>query len=243
MEQARPLTFDHDDRRQIYECVERHGVIERERIADVLRLDDRALRHHLAILKRDGRVAIEDASVRVAIDPGEVESHESADVQYRIRPARQEDLGGIIGVIREVVAAGTYVEAESVAQAIDHEDVLLRFNAHESRMFFVATVNDEVVGWVHIEGSALDKLSHTAELTVGIVEAYRNRGIGSHLISRGLEWAASHGFERIYQSIPATNERAIGFLEEHGWTVEAVREEHYRIDGADVDEVMMAITL
>ncbi len=237
------LGFDHADRRRIYQYVERRGVVEPDRIADDLDLSPGGLRHHLAILGRDGLVAVEDGSVRVALEPGRVEEGETDGMAYRVRPARQEDLGGIVGVIREVVAAGTYVEAESVAQAIDREDVLLRFNRRESRMFFVATVEEDVVGWVHIQGAQLEKLAHTAELTVGVLATYRNHGIGSHLLDRGLEWAAGEGYERIYQTIPATNERAIAFLEAHGWGVEAIREGHYRIEGRDVDEVMMATRL
>jgi ribosomal protein S18 acetylase RimI-like enzyme len=44
----------------------------------------------------------------------------------------------------------------------------------------------------------------------------------------------------VYNSLPATNEDAVAFLESHGWTVEAVREDHYEIDGDLVDEVMLA---
>lgn len=243
MQPTRPLQFGHDDRQEIYQFVEQRGVVEHSEIAVGLDLDPTAIRHHVAILKRDGLLEADDGTLRVGLEVGSVEEREADGVPYQIRAARQEDLGGIIGVIREVVAAGTYVEAESVAQLIDHEEVLLRFNEHGSRMFFVATVEDDVVGWVHIAGSTLEKLDHTAKLTTGIIEAYRNHGIGSHLLSRGLEWASSRGFARVYQSVPATNERAIAFLESHGWSIEAIREDHYRIDGEDIDEVMLAMSL
>jgi ribosomal protein S18 acetylase RimI-like enzyme len=107
-------------------------------------------------------------------------------------------------------------------------------------MFFVATVGDEVVGWVHLAGSELAKLSHTAKLTVGVIEAYRSHGIGSHLLERGLEWATSRGYEKLYNSVPSTNEAAIEFLEARDWEVEARRADHYRLGDDYVDEVMMA---
>ena len=236
-----PLQFGHDDRRAIYEYVERHGIVTMADLEGELDIDPGALRHHLAILRRDGQLERTDGHLRVAIeyDTGETRVS-SAGTSYTIRPAREEDLAGIVGVIRQVVEAGTYVEAESVAQILDHEEVLLRFNEVESRMFFVATVDDEVIGWVHVRGSELEKLAHTAELTVGVLEGYRDNGIGSSLLRRGLEWAGANGFHRIYQSVPATNEDAIDFLEHHGWETEAIREGHYHIDGDQVDEVMMA---
>ena len=243
MELSEELSFGHDDRRRIYEYVERHGSADPEEIREALRLDPRGFRHHVAILRRDRRVEDVDGTLRVAFDHGESEEHRTDGVEFLIRQARQEDLSGLVGAIRRVAGERTYIVAESVADLIDHEEVLLRHNEIESRMFFVATVGDEVVGWVHLHAPELAKLSHTAELTVGVLEEYRGHGIGSHLLERGLEWAEANGYEKIYQSVPSTNEDAVAFLEHHGWEVEAVREDHYKIDGRYVDEVMMAVSL
>jgi len=110
-------------------------------------------------------------------------------------------------------------------------------------VFFVATVDGEVVGWVHIDVNETEKLHHTAELTVGVLDEYRGKTIGSELLDRGVGWASNHGIEKIYNSLPATNERGIEFLEDHGWETEAVRANHYKFDDDYVDEVMMATTV
>ncbi|MFD1645391.1 GNAT family N-acetyltransferase [Haloarchaeobius litoreus] len=238
------LSFDHEDRERIYEYVESHGTVERDSLNRALNLDPRAVRHHVAILKRDGYLTDDDGELKVAFeDETAAEEHTSEDIDFVIRQARQEDLAGLVGAIRAVASSGDYIVAESVADVLDHEEVLLRHNELESRMFFVATVGDDVVGWVHIRAPELEKLSHTAELTVGVLGEYRRHDIGSHLLERGVGWAASNGYEKIYNSVPATNEAAITFLEGHGWETEAVRENHYRIDDDYVDEVMMATTV
>ncbi|MFC4542038.1 GNAT family N-acetyltransferase [Halosolutus amylolyticus] len=243
MEFSESLEFGHADRKGIYEYVERHGAVDPDEVQSHLGIDPSGFRHHVAILKRDGRLDERDGKLRVTIDAGAEEEYVSETLEFHIRPARQEDLSGIVGAIRQVAEERTYIEAESVADEIDHEETLLRHNELESRMFFVATVDDEVVGWVHLHAPELEKLAHTAELTVGVLEGYRGHGIGSHLLARGLEWAGSNGFEKVYQSVPSTNEEAIEFLEEHDWETEAVREDHYKLDGRYVDEVMMAVDL
>jgi len=243
MESAETLEFGHTDRKQIYEYVERRGAVDPEETREQLGLDPGAFRHHIAILKRDGRLEEADGTLRVSLEAGTEEEYVDEDLEFHIRPARQEDLTGIVGAIRQVAEEKTYIEAETVADEIDHESALLRHNELESRMFFVATVDDDVVGWVHIHAPELEKLSHTAELTVGVIEEYRGHGVGAHLLSRGLEWAASNGYEKVYQSVPSANEDAIAFLENHGWETEAVREDHYKLDGKYVDEVMMAVEL
>ncbi|AFO56471.1 MULTISPECIES: GNAT family N-acetyltransferase [Natrinema] len=243
MASTNTLEFGHADRREIYEYVERHGAVDPDETRARLGLDPSGFRHHVAILKRDGRIEADGGTLRVTIDAGAAEEYVSADLEFHIRPARQEDLTGIVGAIRQVAEEKTYIEAETVADEIDHEEALLRHNELQSRMFFVATVEDDVVGWVHLHAPEVEKLSHTAELTVGVLEDYRGHGVGSHLLSRGLEWAGSNGYEKVYQSVPSTNEEAITFLEEHGWETEAVREDHYKLNGHYVDEVMMAVEL
>ncbi len=243
MELTDELSFDHKDRRDIYEYVETHGASEPETVRRKLEMNERAFGHHRAILKRDGVLAERDGKLRIAFEGGAEEEFEADELEFTIRQAREEDLTGLVGAIRETIGGGEYVDAETVADVVEHEGVLLRHNQLESRIFFVATVESEVVGWVHLKHPEIEKLDHTAELTVGVLEAYRGNGIGSHLLERGLEWAGSQGFERIYQSVPASNEAAISFLEKRGWAVEAVREGHYKMDGEYVDEVMLAKAL
>jgi len=240
MELTDKIEFDHRDRQDIYEYVESHGASRPEKIRQSLNIGERAFGHHTAILRRDGVLEEVEGKLRIAFDSGAEEEFEAEDVEFKIRQAREEDLTGLVGAIRQAIGGGEYVNAETVADVIDSEGVLLRHNELESRMFFVATVKGEVVGWVHLKHPEIEKLSHTAELTVGVLEEYRGNNIGSHLLERGLEWASSQGFEKIYNSIPATNEAAISFLEERGWQEEARREDHYKMNGNHVDEVMMA---
>jgi ribosomal protein S18 acetylase RimI-like enzyme len=243
MELTEPLQFDHADRREIYEYVESHGSIPAERVRKALQMEPRAFGHHVAILQRDGMLQRVDGQLRIAYEGGTEESFENEDVEFTIRQARQEDLTGLVGAIRAAIGSGEYVDAETVADVIDSEGVLLRHNDVESRIFFVACVEGDVVGWVHIKRPETTKLNHTAELTVGVLVQYRGQGIGARLLERGTEWAADQGCEKLYNSVPSTNQDAIDFLEAHGWETEAVREDHYKMGEDYVDEVMLARTL
>lgn len=237
------LEFESPDTKRLYEFVERRGAVTPREVWDHLELDPVQFHHELAILKRDGRVEKRDGKLRVVREAGSAEEFRREGHSFVVRPARQEDLSGIIGAIREVAEDQRYIVAETVAEQLDHEDALIRHNDLRSRMFFVATVREEVVAWAHVEAPTLEKLSHTAELTLGVLEEYRRHGIGSHLLQRGLEWAVAEGYEKVYNSLPASNTEAITFLLEHAFDIEAVRSDHYRIGHGYTDEVMLARTL
>lgn len=238
------IEFDTHDRREIYDHIERAGAVDYDDARRTLGMNPEAFGHHVAVLRRDGvvtrseddelRIAFEDAAESVSLDDG---------LDLTIRQAQQDDLSGLVGAIREALSDESYIEAETVADVIESEDALLRHNEFEKRVFFVATVKNDVIGWLHLDAPNVEKLAHTAELTVGVIEAYQGRGIGTKLLDRGVDWALENDFEKLYNSVPASNRDAIDFLEHHGWETEAVREDHYEIDDAYVDEVMLSTWL
>ena len=244
MELAQRVSIENRDRKDIYEYVERRGSVSAEAVRRELGFDEEAFGHHLAVLRRDGYVREDEGKLEIAFDTdsGVVHKHDD-EGRFTIRTARQADLSGLVGIIRQVANEGSYIEAETVADLIDYEEILLRNNSAESRMFFVATVEEQVVGWVHLDLPQTGKLRHTAKLTVGVLDEYRGGGIGTTLLEKGSTWARENDFEKLYNSVPATNEEARNFLETHGWHTEATREDHYKIDGEYVDEVMMARSL
>ncbi|SNZ12790.1 L-amino acid N-acyltransferase YncA [Natronoarchaeum philippinense] len=242
---AKSPQFDHRDRQRIYEYVERRGTVDPEVArSELLPADGRGFRHHVSMLRRDGYLTLTDGGdLSVARKDAGREVFTENGLAFAVRPARQEDLTGLVGAIRRIAERSDHVVAEAVARELEREDALVGHSAIESRRFFVATVNEEIVGWVHVRASELAKLRHTAELTVGVLPEYRGHGVGSRLLDRGVSWAADAGHEKVYQSVPATNETAIDFLDARGWETEAIREDHYRIDGEYVDEVMLAVEL
>ncbi|MFB6169418.1 MAG: GNAT family N-acetyltransferase [Haloferacaceae archaeon] len=231
-------------RREIYEYVRREGRTTESDLRAALDLDKTALGHHLTVLRRHGYLWQSDDEIAVGFGEASPESHETDGIEYEVRLARAPDRDGLIETIRAVAAAGRYIEAESVADVLEEGGAVLRRDPVNSRLVFVARVEGNgVAGWVHLDIPELEKLRHTAVLTVGVHPDWRDHGIGGTLLERGEQWAREHGYERLYNSIPATNDRAIDWLAARGWHEEAVREGHYRIDGDPVDEVMMATDL
>ncbi|MDQ2049195.1 GNAT family N-acetyltransferase [Natronolimnohabitans sp. A-GB9] len=233
-------TFSSEASRQIYEYVERHGTVKRHRLLDLLSLPAEEFQSHLESLKADGYLEEDGGTLQIALEFGAITEYETDGLEFIIRPGRQADFDGLIDTIRDVTAEETYVVAETIAEELLYEDTVSRHNTVKSRMFFVATVDGDVVGWTHLDLPQVDQLQGTAQQTVGVREEYRGHGIGSKLLDRGIEWAEANGFRKVYNSVPITNDRALEFLTEHGWDTEAIRRNHYEIDGDCVDEVMMA---
>ncbi|WP_380675885.1 GNAT family N-acetyltransferase [Salinigranum sp. GCM10025319] len=235
--------FESEDSKRLYEYIERNGAVERDEIESELRMDPATVDQELTMLIQEGYLEDWNGVLQLAIEYGTEITYETDGIEVTIRPARQNDLSGLVAVMREVAEEDAYLTAETVVDLLDDEEVVFRNNKRELRMFFVATVDDEVVGWVHLRSPNFEKLRHTAELTMGVKEEYRGHGIGSRLMEHGLEWAESNGYEKVYQSLPATNQDAVRFLERHRWETEAIRKAHFKIDDEYVAEQQMAVML
>lgn len=236
-------TFETERSKLIYQYVERHGTAARHRTRSALAMSPDEFESELDQLLERGYLEDDGGTLRVELGAGSVEEHECPEFDYTIRPARQEDFEGLVETIRDVTAEETYVVAESIAERLLYEDTVNRHNTVESRVFFVATREGEVVGWTHLDLPQVEKLRSSAKLTVGVREASRENGVGSRLLERAVDWAEANGYQKLYNSVPSTNDGALAFLESHGWNTEGIRRNHYTIDDHSIDEVMMAYEL
>jgi L-amino acid N-acyltransferase YncA len=235
-------TFEEDAAKYIYEHVERHGSATRRTLRNVVPLTPREFRVYLDELIARGYLEETDGTIELAFNFGSDTEYDSAGVSCTIRPGQPEDFERLVDTIRNVTADKSYVVAESVAEKLLYEDTITRHNPVESRVFFVASTEGDIAGWTHLDMPQLEQLKDSARQTVGVRDAYRGEGIGSELLKRGIDWAEANGFRKVYNNIPATNEASMEFLQQHGWDTEAIRQDHYTIDGDPVDEVMMSYT-
>jgi len=240
METAERPTFESETSRRIYEYVERHGTAERHVLLEQAGVSPDAFADHLEGLKSRGYLEEDGGTLRVSLDVGAVEEYQIDGRSVTLRPAQHDDFDGLVRTIRDVTSEETYVVAESIAEELLYEDTVNRHTTVESRVFFVATADGEVIGWTHLDLPQLDALRGTAQQTVGVATERQGMGIGSKLLERGVSWAKANGYRKVYNSLPTTNDRAIKFLTDHGWNTEAIRRGHYTIDDKTVDEVMLS---
>jgi RimJ/RimL family protein N-acetyltransferase len=106
---------------------------------------------------------------------------------------------------------------------------------------FVAVVRDEVVGWCDITRHDRSIHAHRGVLGMGIVPAYRERGLGLKLINATVAQARKTGFVRVELFVHSDNARAISLYDKVGFVREGVQRDAVYIDGEYRDAIVMAI--
>jgi RimJ/RimL family protein N-acetyltransferase len=101
--------------------------------------------------------------------------------------------------------------------------------------------DDQVVGWCDISQYPFEGSRHCGRLGMGLLPAFRGRGLGERIARDAIQRGWDFGFERIDLDVYAANERARRLYERLGFVVEGVQRRARKIDGAYDDKVLMAL--
>lgn len=106
---------------------------------------------------------------------------------------------------------------------------------------FVALDADAIVGWCDVFPAWPPAIQHCGSLGMGVLAAYRGRGIGRQLMSTTLAHARRKGITRVELEVRADNAAAIRLYESMGFTHEGRKPCGMRFDGVYFDSLMMGL--
>jgi ribosomal-protein-alanine N-acetyltransferase len=145
---------------------------------------------------------------------------------FKIRQFQPDDINSVV-VINQQCLPENYPE-----------QFFLGLHYHAPKAFFVAQVDDSVIGYImcRIErgisgfGRLPTKKGHI--VSVAVMHDSRNTGIGTALISAAMKGMQDYGASEVFLEVRKTNEAAIGVYEKLGFSVKRVLRGYYR-DGED----------
>lgn len=114
-------------------------------------------------------------------------------------------------------------------------------NIKENCPHIVAVIDGKVVGWCDITSLNRPVYEHCGELGIGVIAAYRGKGIGKALMRDALQRAKKKGLERVELTVFEKNSPAIALYEQFGFVVEGVKQHAVKIDGEYINLICMAL--
>lgn len=160
-----------------------------------------------------------------------------------LRGATPADAEAITDLVNVVGAESQFTLRERATWTLDEERRTLSAADGQSRVFFVAEVAGRVCGLINLARGQWSKDAHVAELGMSCLPGYRGIGLGSALLSRGIEWARAVGVRKLTLEVFDTNEAAIALYQAKGFVEEARLRGQYQINGVPTDSLLMALWL
>lgn len=159
---------------------------------------------------------------------------------YLIRPSTSDDASQVIATINSVCTERIYLLTERYVPTPRWEKVLHNPLECPDHLLLVPEMDGQVIGWCRVFPSLFrSKAQHVGEVGIGLLQPFREIGIGTIVMECAIEWAEGQGLEKLTASTFSTNLRAINLLHKAGFTATGIRHQQYKVDGDYVDEVLM----
>ena len=159
----------------------------------------------------------------------------------RIVPTAEEHIAGLQRCVDAVARERRWIgflEGPPLAQTRAFVEMILRGAGVQ---FVALNEADEVVGWCDVVRLDQETFRHGWRLGMGLLPAFRGRGVGRRLAEAAIAAAREQGAERIELEVFASNTRALALYEKLGFVREGVKRRARKLDGEYDDDVLMAL--
>jgi RimJ/RimL family protein N-acetyltransferase len=182
----------------------------------------------------------------IKIEPFTVNLKDGTEVL--IREGHLQDAADLIRCIRTYVADSEFqvMEPDEFAPDLSQgREFIQSFTESENSILLVAIHNEKVVGNLDITGGKRRRLRHTGLVGMGMLRAYRSKGLGKAILEAGIKWAKEQKqLDRLWLQILAGNEPAIKLYEQAGFIEEGRQKDFIKIGkGQYQDNVIMYLNL
>ena len=156
-----------------------------------------------------------------------------------VRPIRDEDIESFHATVDTVARERQFI-ARLEAPPIEQVRGFIQRNIEKGVPQFIAVDDRQVVGWCNIPPMAREVAAHVGDLFMGVLPAWRGKGLGERLLREALAAADAFGYLRIELGVFASNTSAAALYRKAGFVEEGTKRRAVLIDGVFHDEIIMA---
>jgi len=164
----------------------------------------------------------------------------SGELRIRILPASEKHAPALRTAWDLVARENRFL---ALTEGPSEQEVLdfLMHNIAAGNPHLVVLANDSLVGWCDVVRLSRPTMKHRGTLSVGLLPAWRGRGIGRQMIEQCIRLAWNREFKRLELVVRSDNISAISLYQRLGFKTEGIRNKAFVLDGCYHDLIDMAL--
>ena len=122
-----------------------------------------------------------------------------------VRSASSSDAKALMDLKRNYIKDTTTIPLELEEYPLDlskEKELIEEYEQSPNSILILAEINNELIGNIDLTGSKRSKMSHTAMLGMGILNEWRNQGLGRILIESAMTWARENSVSYTHLTLP-----------------------------------------
>lgn len=155
-----------------------------------------------------------------------------------IRLIKPNDAADFLELVKKVDESGTmlYEPGERQTTLKQQSRIIDNILADKYSDFLVAEIDEELVGYMMLQGNKAKRQQHVAYLVLGVDEAFQGLGIATKLFETAFVWAKRNKITRLELTVIKNNVKAISLYKKMGFVLEGEKIHSLMIDGKPVNE-------
>lgn len=165
--------------------------------------------------------------------------------RIEIRPIRKSDAKEFIDMLLKLDEQTELMMYEIEGRSIKEENILSVIHTCEktNSLLLIAIEDEKIIGFLGVARGRFKRNQHSGYVTIGILEQYRQQGIGSNLFEEMEWWAKEEGIVRLELTVMCHNTQAVRLYEKRGFFIEGIRKKSLCIKEKYIDEYYMGKVL
>lgn len=157
-----------------------------------------------------------------------------------------EDAEELIKTVKTYLADSKYMLTgpDDFDPLLEEERIWIRsFLENENSLLLIARQGSKILGNIDITGGKREIIKHTAVIGMGLLKEWRNTGLGTALLNKGIEWAKQNPLlEILWLQVFSENTAAITIYKKAGFEIDGVQKRFFKTkDIIYYDNVIMSL--
>lgn len=165
--------------------------------------------------------------------------------QVVIKQAEAKDAEELLHCLKTYISQSKFIPKHNyeIKLTVEQEvDWINSYLKNENSILLVAEYKTQLIGNIDVTGSQRERMKHTGMIGMGMLEEWRNLGIGTHLMENAIAWATQNSIlELLWLQVYTANHSALHLYKKMGFVDNGTIQNYFKHETDYFDVMTMSL--